>query len=679
MRIRVPGSGPKHASIVWIGEAPGKNEERERRPFVGATGKFVRHSMYRNQIRPEDVRFMNVLDWNPGLIKSKARASQLLSEAKARFESDLRELAQTRVLVACGTLALRALSNDWHQNITALTGAVLVNLGRSAPVVPILHPSGIMHTKLQTDRLLFDRVVARIARLATGTYTPVTQPQVERVYGGSVVKALSAPAGASRLYLDTEFDPNTYEPYMLGWRYDTSPVGVVYSTDPRAVPTVRTVLQHVARSGKITFVAHNCQAEIRSLARIGIDTMSAPWFDTMMAFATLYPDLKVGLSHVARFYLDGVEDWKQMDHSDPLYNAIDVHLMEQCEQHIVREMHESRQTELFIEEVMPAYLNCMLLELRGMRVDFARQQHLRRTTKQQARQLASEIAEAVAAYGARRQQQYRNAFNDAENKLVDFEQTAIEGLETCPVHPTYDALRKKRWASNPECLCQRLYECLTEETRNDIAHLKKLVTQARTKMKAADSKPFDPNNNNHLRWLLYDKDGLFVPKIRAKSGSSAGAADSDAVMKTLQNLAQARAYAEQYDIVDRASYERARDTAPPRERRLMMRLQSILSQRDFPYDEAARLLSQIKEYQHLLKMDSTFLQPPVDERSIAHPPYRTWGAGTGRPAGGTDADVLEDQGGTAQYGYNALNYPRECRSLFVPHSVREVGEEAGGE
>ena len=37
----VPGEGPENASIMFIGEGPGFNENQQGRPFVGQAGKFL--------------------------------------------------------------------------------------------------------------------------------------------------------------------------------------------------------------------------------------------------------------------------------------------------------------------------------------------------------------------------------------------------------------------------------------------------------------------------------------------------------------------------------------------------------------------------------------------------------------------------------------------------------------
>ncbi|MGH2607613.1 MAG: uracil-DNA glycosylase family protein, partial [Tepidiformaceae bacterium] len=37
----VPGEGPLDAEVMFIGEAPGLNEDQQGRPFVGAAGNFL--------------------------------------------------------------------------------------------------------------------------------------------------------------------------------------------------------------------------------------------------------------------------------------------------------------------------------------------------------------------------------------------------------------------------------------------------------------------------------------------------------------------------------------------------------------------------------------------------------------------------------------------------------------
>lgn len=61
----VPGDGSASAEIVFIGEAPGKNEDEQGRPFVGAAGKFLSEMLESIGLRREDVYITNVVKYRP--------------------------------------------------------------------------------------------------------------------------------------------------------------------------------------------------------------------------------------------------------------------------------------------------------------------------------------------------------------------------------------------------------------------------------------------------------------------------------------------------------------------------------------------------------------------------------------------------------------------------------------
>ena len=61
----VPGDGPATASIVFIGEAPGKSEDKQGRPFVGAAGKFLAEMLGLIKLKREDVYITNIVKYRP--------------------------------------------------------------------------------------------------------------------------------------------------------------------------------------------------------------------------------------------------------------------------------------------------------------------------------------------------------------------------------------------------------------------------------------------------------------------------------------------------------------------------------------------------------------------------------------------------------------------------------------
>jgi len=61
----VPGEGNPDAEILFVGEAPGKDEDLQGRPFVGAAGKFLTELIESIGLKREDVYIANLLKHRP--------------------------------------------------------------------------------------------------------------------------------------------------------------------------------------------------------------------------------------------------------------------------------------------------------------------------------------------------------------------------------------------------------------------------------------------------------------------------------------------------------------------------------------------------------------------------------------------------------------------------------------
>jgi DNA polymerase len=61
----VPGCCNTKAEIVFIGEGPGKNEDEQGKPFVGAAGKLLTEMLEENGFKREDVFITNVVKHRP--------------------------------------------------------------------------------------------------------------------------------------------------------------------------------------------------------------------------------------------------------------------------------------------------------------------------------------------------------------------------------------------------------------------------------------------------------------------------------------------------------------------------------------------------------------------------------------------------------------------------------------
>lgn len=59
------GDGNPDADIVFIGEAPGKNEDLQGKPFVGAAGKFLDEMLQSINLERKDVYITNIVKYRP--------------------------------------------------------------------------------------------------------------------------------------------------------------------------------------------------------------------------------------------------------------------------------------------------------------------------------------------------------------------------------------------------------------------------------------------------------------------------------------------------------------------------------------------------------------------------------------------------------------------------------------
>jgi uracil-DNA glycosylase family 4 len=61
----VMGEGSSNAEVVFIGEAPGKNEDEQGLPFVGAAGKFLNEMLATIGLERKDVYITNIVKYRP--------------------------------------------------------------------------------------------------------------------------------------------------------------------------------------------------------------------------------------------------------------------------------------------------------------------------------------------------------------------------------------------------------------------------------------------------------------------------------------------------------------------------------------------------------------------------------------------------------------------------------------
>jgi uracil-DNA glycosylase family 4 len=101
--LPVVGEGSHVAEIMFIGEAPGKNEAKQGRPFVGASGKFLNELLESVGIKREDVYITNIVKDRP---PENRDPTAVEIELYAQYLDRQIDIIQPKVLATLGRFSM---------------------------------------------------------------------------------------------------------------------------------------------------------------------------------------------------------------------------------------------------------------------------------------------------------------------------------------------------------------------------------------------------------------------------------------------------------------------------------------------------------------------------------------------------------------------------------------------
>ena len=154
----VIGKGNLKAEILFVGEAPGRNEDEQGLPFVGAAGKNLDKLLAIVGLSLNDIYVTNILKCRP-----PENRAPLPDEIKAHTPWLIKQVKEMRPKVVCslGNYAtkffLAGLNTDGMKEqpgITSLHGKVRVIEfdGMKIKLIPLFHPAAIIYNqKLKKD------------------------------------------------------------------------------------------------------------------------------------------------------------------------------------------------------------------------------------------------------------------------------------------------------------------------------------------------------------------------------------------------------------------------------------------------------------------------------------------------------------------------------------------------
>lgn len=145
-RISVCGEGNLNAKIMFIGEAPGVEEDIQGRPFVGEAGKLLTSLIEKMGFKRQDVYITNVVKCHP-----PNNRDPLELEISICFDYLKREikLISPQVIMALGkvaTFALKGMNGKIKDiQISKLRGKTFFY--GEIPVVPTFHPAYLLRNR----------------------------------------------------------------------------------------------------------------------------------------------------------------------------------------------------------------------------------------------------------------------------------------------------------------------------------------------------------------------------------------------------------------------------------------------------------------------------------------------------------------------------------------------------
>lgn len=144
------GDGNAAADVMFIGEAPGRNEDLQGRPFVGAAGKLLEELLASIGLSRSDVYIANVLKSRPP--NNRDPLPEEIEECTPFLREQIR-LIDPRVIVTLGKFATQFILRT-NRGITQLRGRRHEVDGRA--VLPIFHPAAALYDQTKRDVLLDD-------------------------------------------------------------------------------------------------------------------------------------------------------------------------------------------------------------------------------------------------------------------------------------------------------------------------------------------------------------------------------------------------------------------------------------------------------------------------------------------------------------------------------------------
>lgn len=152
----VIGEGSHDAKVIFIGEAPGKNESLTGKPFCGSAGKILDELFESIEMKREDVYITNIVKDRP------PNNRDLLPEeieAYAPFLEEQLKIIEPKIIVTLGRFSSHFILEKFGEKdkiapISMIRGRVFST--KDIKILPLFHPASVIYDRSKKELLIND-------------------------------------------------------------------------------------------------------------------------------------------------------------------------------------------------------------------------------------------------------------------------------------------------------------------------------------------------------------------------------------------------------------------------------------------------------------------------------------------------------------------------------------------
>ena len=406
----VKPSGPTTQPILaLVGEAPGAEEERLGKPFMGSSGQMLNRMLAACGIEREKCYITNVTHERPPKNDFRAhyysdkkgmKPTEALIDQRVRLAKELKD-CQPEVIITFGEEALRAVAHV--TGVTNRRGMMIETFmyGRSTRIMPTFHPAHVLRN--YQNRPIVELDLKKAYRQALHPHIPKTKFNIHPTFDEimSFFKAKHSPVSWD---IETTRNPIRTRRIGFGWS-DTEAISIPFiwgGTHAWGIDQEILILQsmnnYLADESIKKYVQNGAFDNTVVANEFGFH-VEGTVLDTMYAWHLLYPELPKSLDFLNSVHTDFPMYWSDKhggDEPNAEYNCYDLCATFISSTEIIKELIERNLFNFYHKHIHSALPCLTRMQNRGILIDQAAREPVRKET--QVKQAAAQLVLDTAAH-----------------------------------------------------------------------------------------------------------------------------------------------------------------------------------------------------------------------------------------------------------------------------------------